>query len=59
MAGDAVLHEFHARDRRVIVDGRVGEGDRDGAQPRRAEQNREAADLACALHCHHEVSLGS
>ena len=59
MLPDAFLHEFHARDRRVIVDGRVGKGDGGRAQPSRAEQNREAADLACALHCHHEVSLGS
>lgn len=59
MRGDAFLHKFHARDRRVIVDGRVGESEGGGAQQGRGEQNRRSANLAYALHRHHEVSLGS
>jgi len=54
---DAVLHEFHARDRRVIVDGRVGAGCGSEAQPGRPDQNRQSVDLAYALHRGHEVSL--
>jgi YVTN family beta-propeller protein len=54
---DAFLHEFHARDRRVIVDGGVGTRGRCEAQPSRHQEDQKCAHLAYALHRAHEVSL--
>lgn len=54
---DAFLHEFHARDRRVIVDRRVGVDGGSEAQPGCPKQHWQSSHLAYALHRGHEVSL--